>query len=282
MQESAFKVKKYVEISYRKKNFCASKHKSFLPTALSRSSFQIPRESASSGLIRSYMIKATNTWQKKDALDIYRSHLGHRHQKNHHARIFPIPTTIKAVDGLYLSDRKLRGSGCGASIWISPSTDSSGGIMDRGMVDLVIWFFFRSECSWDDSGVLTILNEDDVGGLEVKRKTDGEWVRVKSTPDAYIINIGDTTQVWTNDEYESVKHRVVVNSEKERFSIAFFLHASSYTMVMVEPLEELTSEQNPAKYRAYSWGKFITHRKRSNFQKLSVENVQISHFRISK
>ncbi|KAK9987725.1 hypothetical protein SO802_027964 [Lithocarpus litseifolius] len=46
-----------------------------------------------------------------------------------------------------------------------------------------------------DSGVLTILNEDDVGGLEVKRKTDGEWVRVKSTPDAYIINIGDTTQV---------------------------------------------------------------------------------------
>ncbi|KAM4089391.1 hypothetical protein ACB094_07G148600 [Castanea mollissima] len=134
-----------------------------------------------------------------------------------------------------------------------------------------------------DSGVLTILNKDDVGGLEVKRKTDGEWVRVKSTPDAYIINIGDTTQVWTNDEYESVEHRVVVNSERERFSIAFFLHASSYTMV--EPLEELTSEQNPAKNRAYSWGKFIAHKKWSDFQKLSVENVQISHltdFRISK
>ena len=46
-----------------------------------------------------------------------------------------------------------------------------------------------------DSGVLTILNKDDVGGLEVKWKTDGEWVQVKSTPDAYIINIGDTTQV---------------------------------------------------------------------------------------
>ena len=36
-----------------KKNFCASKHRSFLPTVLSRSGFQIPRESASSGLIRS-------------------------------------------------------------------------------------------------------------------------------------------------------------------------------------------------------------------------------------
>ena len=46
----------------------------------------------------------------------WNSWLGHRHQKNHHARIFPIPTTIKAVDGLYLSDRNLRGSGSGASI----------------------------------------------------------------------------------------------------------------------------------------------------------------------
>jgi isopenicillin N synthase-like dioxygenase len=42
---------------------------------------------------------------------------------------------------------------------------------------------------------LTILAEDDVGGLEVKRKTDGEWIRVKPTPDAFIINIGDIIQV---------------------------------------------------------------------------------------
>uniref|UniRef100_A0A7N2N0E7 Fe2OG dioxygenase domain-containing protein n=1 Tax=Quercus lobata TaxID=97700 RepID=A0A7N2N0E7_QUELO len=84
-----------------------------------------------------------------------------------------------------------------------------------------------------DSGVLTILNEDDVGGLEVKRKTDGKWVRVKSTPDAYIINIGDTTQrrksmqVWTNDEYESVEHRMVVNSERERMKLLLDAGASA-------------------------------------------------------
>ena len=46
-----------------------------------------------------------------------------------------------------------------------------------------------------DSGALTILVEDDVGGLEVKRKTDEEWVRVKPIPDAYIINIGDIIKV---------------------------------------------------------------------------------------
>lgn len=46
-----------------------------------------------------------------------------------------------------------------------------------------------------DAGALTILAQDDVGGLQVKRKTDGEWVRVKPTPHAYIVNVGDIIQV---------------------------------------------------------------------------------------
>jgi isopenicillin N synthase-like dioxygenase len=56
-----------------------------------------------------------------------------------------------------------------------------------------------------DSGALTILAQDEVGGLEVKRKTDQEWVLVKPTPDAYIVNVGDVIQVpnikvlWTFD-----------------------------------------------------------------------------------
>ncbi|KAE8008955.1 hypothetical protein FH972_005413 [Carpinus fangiana] len=110
-----------------------------------------------------------------------------------------------------------------------------------------------------DAGALTILAQDDVGGLEVKRKIDGEWIRV-----------------WSNDKYESVDHRVMVNSKRERFSIPFFFNPAHYTLV--KPLEELTNEQNPAKYREYSWGKFITTKKRSNFQKLNVENIQIYHF----
>ncbi|KAK4258727.1 hypothetical protein QN277_005143 [Acacia crassicarpa] len=127
-----------------------------------------------------------------------------------------------------------------------------------------------------DPGVLTILAQDDVGGLEVKRKSDGQWVGVKPVPDAYIINLGDTMQVWTNDEYESVEHRVVVNSVKERLSIPFFLYPSIYTMVA--PLEEFTDGKNPAKYRPYRWGKFHLTRRRSNFMKMQVENIQINHF----
>ncbi|POO03036.1 Oxoglutarate/iron-dependent dioxygenase [Trema orientale] len=48
-----------------------------------------------------------------------------------------------------------------------------------------------------DSGALTVLAQDEVGGLEVKRKSDGEWILVKPTADAYIINVGDVIQVPT-------------------------------------------------------------------------------------
>ncbi|KAF7840884.1 protein DMR6-LIKE OXYGENASE 2-like [Senna tora] len=130
-----------------------------------------------------------------------------------------------------------------------------------------------------DAGVLTILAQDHVGGLQVKQKSDGQWVRVRPIPDAYIINVGDIIQVWSNEAYESVEHRVMVNSEKERFSIPFFMNPSHYTMV--EPLQELTSHQNPPKYKPYNWGKFFVTRKRSNFIKLDVENIQIHHFKIN-
>lgn len=128
-----------------------------------------------------------------------------------------------------------------------------------------------------DSGALTILSQDDVGGLEVKRKTDGEWVQVRPTPGAFIINVGDVIQVWSNDKYESIEHRVMVNPERERFSIPFFFNPTH--SAMVAPIEELTSQQNPVRYRAFNWGKFHTTRNLSNFKKLSVENIQIYHFR---
>ena len=45
-----------------------------------------------------------------------------------------------------------------------------------------------------DESALTILAQDEVEGLEVKHKTHQEWVRVKPTPNDYIINVGDIIQ----------------------------------------------------------------------------------------
>ncbi|KAL6012514.1 hypothetical protein ACLOJK_003003 [Asimina triloba] len=131
-----------------------------------------------------------------------------------------------------------------------------------------------------DAGALTVLAQDEVGGLEVKRKVDGEWIRVNPIPNSYIINVGDIVQVWSNDKYESVEHRAVVNSERERFSIPFFFNPGPD--VIVRPLEELIDEQNPPKFREYSWGDFFRSKANSNFKKLDVENVEVNDFRISE
>uniref|UniRef100_A0A0A0K2S1 Fe2OG dioxygenase domain-containing protein n=1 Tax=Cucumis sativus TaxID=3659 RepID=A0A0A0K2S1_CUCSA len=130
-----------------------------------------------------------------------------------------------------------------------------------------------------DPGVLTLLAQDDIGGLEVKRKKDGEWIQVKPVPDSYAVDVGDIIQVWSNEKYESVEHRATVNSKRDRYSIAFFFYPSHSTIV--EPLEELIGPQNPPKYKPYSFGKFLANRKRSNFKKLNVDNIQISDFKIS-
>lgn len=57
-----------------------------------------------------------------------------------------------------------------------------------------------------DAGALTILYQDDVGGLDVKCKSNGEWVRVKPIPGSYIINVGDLIQV-SNGLYMQNTHQ---------------------------------------------------------------------------
>lgn len=45
-----------------------------------------------------------------------------------------------------------------------------------------------------DPGAVTVLAQDDVGGLQVKRK-NRDWILVKPIPHAFIINVGDIIQV---------------------------------------------------------------------------------------
>ncbi|XP_071707241.1 gibberellin 2-beta-dioxygenase 8 [Rutidosis leptorrhynchoides] len=80
-----------------------------------------------------------------------------------------------------------------------------------------------------DSDFLTILHQDQVGGLQLVK--DGKWISVKPNNDALIINIGDLFQAWSNDVYKSVEHRVVANKHTERFSTAYFFCPSYDTMI---------------------------------------------------
>ncbi|KAH9304946.1 hypothetical protein KI387_009350, partial [Taxus chinensis] len=50
-----------------------------------------------------------------------------------------------------------------------------------------------------DPGALTLLYQDQVGGLQVRRKDNGQWLPVQPLPDTFVVNVGDCMQVWSND-----------------------------------------------------------------------------------
>ncbi|CAM8992966.1 unnamed protein product [Rhodiola kirilowii] len=98
-----------------------------------------------------------------------------------------------------------------------------------------------------DSDFITVLHQDQVGGLQVMK--DGEWFSVKPNPAALVVNIGDLLQAWSNDVYNSVKHRVVTNQQVERYSAAYFM-----CPLMVTEIESVGSQ--PQVYRKFRYGEY--------------------------
>lgn len=84
-----------------------------------------------------------------------------------------------------------------------------------------------------DYGICTILKQDDMGGLQIRRshnsKRSIEWKDVTPLDEHFIVNIGDLMMRWTNDKWKSTVHRVIAkqgNFESSRQSVAFFFNAN--------------------------------------------------------
>ena len=71
-----------------------------------------------------------------------------------------------------------------------------------------------------DYGVLTILKQDRVGGLQVK--TQNQWIEAPYIEGSFICNIGDMLDRMTGGFYRSTPHRVLNRSGKSRYSYPFF------------------------------------------------------------
>ncbi|KAJ3689660.1 hypothetical protein LUZ61_018824 [Rhynchospora tenuis] len=103
-----------------------------------------------------------------------------------------------------------------------------------------------------DPNALTILLQDQqVTGLQVLK--EGKWIAVDPVPWAFTINLGDQLQALSNGRYRSVWHRAVVNSNKERMSIASFLCPCNSALIC--PPNKLT-EKSPAIYRSYTYDEY--------------------------
>lgn len=73
-----------------------------------------------------------------------------------------------------------------------------------------------------DISCVTILFQDEIGGLQMKSKRRDEWIDVKPLQNALLVNIGDFMQAWSNERLRSAEHRVVLKQNVKRFSLAFF------------------------------------------------------------
>ena len=77
-----------------------------------------------------------------------------------------------------------------------------------------------------DYGLLTMLRQDAVGGLQVHTSTG--WIDAPPIPGSFVCNLGDMLERWTNDRWTSTLHRVVppgdaTTARARRRSIARFL-----------------------------------------------------------
>lgn len=89
-----------------------------------------------------------------------------------------------------------------------------------------------------DSDLLSLLLQDDVGGLQVQ-DADG-WVDARPIPGAFVVNIGELLELASDGYLRATVHRVVTPpAGRERLSVAFFLSARLDAVV---PLLELPPE----------------------------------------
>ena len=109
-----------------------------------------------------------------------------------------------------------------------------------------------------DYGIVTVLWADQVPGLEI-HGTDGNWHPVMPADGALLVNLGDATARWTNEEWISTLHRVAAprihGALVPRRSAAYF-HDGNVDAV-IECLPSCVSAGNPARYEPVTVGEHL-------------------------
>ncbi|KAJ8618313.1 hypothetical protein MRB53_014499 [Persea americana] len=105
-----------------------------------------------------------------------------------------------------------------------------------------------------DLAALTILLQDDIGGLFVKVEDKG-WIEIPPVEGALVINVGDTLEILSNGRYKSAEHRVLASSTKARVSVPIFVSPRPPTMI--GPLPGLPEKDGKTVYRQLLFGEYM-------------------------
>ncbi|GMN70728.1 hypothetical protein TIFTF001_055049 [Ficus carica] len=104
-----------------------------------------------------------------------------------------------------------------------------------------------------DISTITILLQDDSGGLYVRREGSefDSWIHVPPATDALVINIGDVLQIMSNGLYKSVEHRALPNKNRSRISIPTFVSPEPDALIGPQPQVLETGEKPTYKQVLY-------------------------------
>ncbi|KAL2895471.1 Naringenin 2-oxoglutarate 3-dioxygenase [Bienertia sinuspersici] len=89
-----------------------------------------------------------------------------------------------------------------------------------------------------DPSTITILLQDQVGGLQVTKDGGENWITVHPIQGAFVVNLGNHAYYLSNGRFKSADHRAVVNYEHSRLSIATFINADKEAIVYPLKIEE--------------------------------------------
>ena len=96
-----------------------------------------------------------------------------------------------------------------------------------------------------DNSFLTILARMEVPGLAIKLPS-GEWLKPPLIDSTFLVNIGNMMRRMSNDKFLSTPHGVIVEGDKDRYSMAYFHSPNPYRVINV--LDSCVSVEVPAKY----------------------------------
>jgi isopenicillin N synthase-like dioxygenase len=113
-----------------------------------------------------------------------------------------------------------------------------------------------------DYGFITLLAQDNVGGLEV-RPRDGDWIAAPPIPGTFVVNVADMLARWTNGSWQSTPHRVKNLSGVDRYSCPYFFDMDLDCTVAC--LETCHGPGNPPRYDPVRYGDYLLERLNRNY-----------------
>jgi len=157
------------------------------------------------------------------------------------------------------------------ALYLGQAPDFFSRNFGKPVADMVLNHYFRHDLALSlgatevasgahtDHGIVTILWQDNSGGLEVLDAA-GDWVAVPPVAGSYVINVGELMRRWTNGRFRATVHRVIHTRNNSRLSMPLFCNPDFRTVV--DP-RQLGIGEEEARFAPVQSGEFLVSRFRA-------------------